>query len=217
MRIFRVPGIDPSELAKLFESSKNRIVGHVPPAVRCRFTVVFAIRIMPYISASIIIQLGSEISSEAQGAEEGGRAGRRKITSYTRYGTVPLATFQSFVYMVMLFRQPGLVVTGQVEFYLTTVVTLVTGTMFLMWLGEQIGRARYRQWYFAGIICAGIAAGYRPVIGKDPFAGESGLVVGSVRAGVVYRVMLVTALVVFFERGQRKSPGQLCQAPSGHR
>ena len=103
-----VPGIDPGALAKLFESSKTGLLdmfNMFSGGALSRFTV-FAIGIMPYISASIIVQLASEIFT-AQTAEERGEAGRRKITKYTRYGTVLLATFQSFGIAVMLFRQPG--------------------------------------------------------------------------------------------------------------
>lgn len=99
---------------------------------------MFAIGIMPYISASIILQLASEVLPSLKQLKKEGDAGRRKITQYTRYATVLLATFQSFGIAVMLYKQPNLVVTPQWEFYLTTVVSLVTGTMFLMWLGEQI-------------------------------------------------------------------------------
>ena len=107
-----VPGIDPSELAKLFESSKTGLLdmfNMFSGGALSRFTV-FAIGIMPYISASIIIQLGSEIFPKLKELKKEGEQGRRKITSYTRYGTVLLATFQSFGIAVMLFRQPGLVV-----------------------------------------------------------------------------------------------------------
>ena len=200
-----VPGIDPSELAKLFESSKTGLLdmfNMFSGGALSRFTV-FAIGIMPYISASIIIQLGSEIFPKLKELKKEGEQGRRKITSYTRYGTVLLATFQSFGIAVMLFRQPGLVVTGQVEFYLTTVVTLVTGTMFLMWLGEQITERGIGNG-ISLIICAGIAAGVPAAIGKTlSLANQGSLSVLFVLA-LFIGVMLVTALVVFFERGQRK-------------
>ena len=155
-----VPGIDPGALAKLFESSKTGLLdmfNMFSGGALSRFTV-FAIGIMPYISASIIVQLASEIFPQLKQLKKEGEAGRRKITKYTRYGTVLLATFQSFGIAVMLFRQPGLLVTGQFEFYLTTVITLVTGTMFLMWLGEQITERGIGNG-ISLIICAVIASG----------------------------------------------------------
>jgi len=200
-----VPGIDPSELAKLFDSSKTGLLdmfNMFSGGALSRFTV-FAIGIMPYISASIIIQLATEIFPQLKELKKEGEAGRRKITSYTRYGTVLLATFQSFGIAVMLYRQPGLVVSGQIEFYLTTVITLVTGTMFLMWLGEQITERGIGNG-ISLIICAGIAAGVPSAIGQTLSLANQGALSILFVLALFIGVILVTALVVFFERGQRK-------------
>lgn len=200
-----VPGIDPGALAKLFESSKTGLLdmfNMFSGGALSRFTV-FAIGIMPYISASIIVQLASEIFPQLKQLKKEGEAGRRKITKYTRYGTVLLATFQSFGIAVMLFRQPGLVITGQFEFYLTTVITLVTGTMFLMWLGEQITERGIGNG-ISLIICAGIAAGVPASIGKTLSLANQGALSIPFVLLLFIGVILVTALVVFFERGQRK-------------
>ena len=168
-----------------------------------RFTV-FAIGIMPYISASIILQLAGEVLPTLKQLKKEGDAGRRKITQYTRYATVLLATFQSFGIAVMLFKQPGLVLTGSpIEFYLTTVVTLVTGTMFLMWLGEQITERGLGNG-ISLIICAGIAAGVPSAIGKTLTLTSQGSLPILLVIALFIGVIAVTYLVVFVERGQRK-------------
>ncbi|HEY9100780.1 MAG TPA: preprotein translocase subunit SecY [Chitinimonas sp.] len=202
-----VPGINPVELAHLFDTTKSgagllNMFNMFSGGALSRFTV-FAIGIMPYISSSIILQLGSEVLPALKELKKEGEAGRRKITQYTRYATVILATFQSFGIAVMLFRTPNLVMTGQVEFYFTTVVTLVTGTMFLMWLGEQITERGLGNG-ISILIFSGIAAGIPASIGKTLELTSQGalpiLLVLALAAGVV----LVIAGVVFVERGQRK-------------
>ncbi|MFZ9757676.1 MAG: preprotein translocase subunit SecY, partial [Burkholderiaceae bacterium] len=132
-----VPGIDSVELAKLFQSQSGGILGMFnmfSGGALSRFTV-FALGIMPYISASIIMQLASVLSPQLEALKKEGEAGRRKITQYTRYGTVFLAIVQAIGISVALESQPGLVVDPGLIFRFTTVVSLVTGTMFLMWLG----------------------------------------------------------------------------------
>lgn len=200
-----VPGINPVELAKLFESSQAGLLNMFnmfSGGALSRFTV-FAIGIMPYISASIILQLASEVVPQLKQLKKEGDAGRRKVTQYTRYATVLLASFQSFGIAIMLHRQPALVLAPQYEFYFTTVITLVTGTMFLMWLGEQITERGLGNG-ISLIICAGIAAGIPSAIGKTLTLANQGalpiLLVLFLFAGVV----LITAAVVFVERGQRK-------------
>ncbi|MBI3146010.1 MAG: preprotein translocase subunit SecY [Pseudogulbenkiania sp.] len=200
-----VPGINPAELAKLFHSSQTGLLdmfNMFSGGALSRFTV-FAIGIMPYISASIILQLGSEIIPALKELKKEGDAGRRKITQYTRYATVLLATFQSFGIAVMLYKQPNLVVTPQWEFYLTTVVTLVTGTMFLMWLGEQMTERGIGNG-ISLIICAGIAAGVPSAIGKTLTLTSQGSLPILFAIVLFASVILVTYLVVFAERGQRK-------------
>src|SRR5258708_39128658 len=119
-----------------------------------RFTI-FALGIMPYISASIIMQLMTVVSPTLEQLKKEGEAGRRKITQYTRYGTLFLATFQGLGIAIALESQRGLVIDPGLAFRFTTVVTLVTGTMFLMWLGEQTTVLDNGSWY-SMIIFSGI-------------------------------------------------------------
>ncbi|WP_293766707.1 preprotein translocase subunit SecY [uncultured Aquitalea sp.] len=200
-----VPGINPAELAKLFHTSQTGLLdmfNMFSGGALSRFTV-FALGIMPYISASIILQLASEVLPNLKQLKKEGDAGRRKITQYTRYATVLLATFQSFSIAVMLFKQPNLVVTAQWEFYLTTVVSLVTGTMFLMWLGEQITERGIGNG-ISLIICAGIASGVPAAIGKTLTLTSQGSLPILFTIVLFVGVALMTYMVVFAERGQRK-------------
>ena len=200
-----VPGINPAELAKLFQSSQTGLLDmfHMcSGGALSRFTV-FAIGIMPYSAASIMLQLASEVLPQLKQLKKEGEQGRRKITQFTRYATVLLATFQSFGIAVMLYKQPGLVMTSQFEFYLTTVVTLVTGTMFLMWLGEQITERGIGNG-ISMIICAGIAAGVPSAIGKTLTLTSQGSLPILLVIVLFIGVIAMTYLVVFVERGQRK-------------
>lgn len=200
-----VPGINPAELAKLFRTSQTGLLdmfNMFSGGALSRFTV-FALGIMPYISASIILQLAAEVIPSLKELKKEGEAGRRKVTQYTRYATVVLASFQSFGIAVMLYKQPNLVVTAQWEFYLTTVVTLVTGTMFLMWLGEQITERGIGNG-ISLIICAGIASGVPAAIGKTLTLTSQGSLPLLFAVVLFAGVILVTYLVVFVERGQRK-------------
>lgn len=200
-----VPGIDPEELAKLFQSQAGGILGlfnMFSGGALSRFTV-FALGIMPYISASIIMQLMSVVSPTLEALKKEGEAGRRKITQYTRYGTVVLAIVQAIGISVALESQPGLVIDPSLMFRFTTVVSLVTGTMFLMWLGEQITERGLGNG-ISIIIFAGIVAGL-----PGATAGLFELVrTGSMSAlamlFIIVLVVLVTAFVVFVERGQRR-------------
>ena len=200
-----VPGINPVELAKLFQTSQTGLLdmfNMFSGGALSRFSV-FALGIMPYISASIILQLASEIVPTLKQMKKEGDAGRRKIAQYTRYATLLLATFQSFGIAVMLFKQPELVTSSQVEFYVTTVVTLVTGTMFLMWLGEQITERGLGNG-ISLIICAGIAAGVPAAIGKTLTLTSQGSLPILLVIALFVAVIAVTYLVVSVERGQRK-------------
>src|SRR6266567_1541397 len=135
-----VPGIDPIRLAELFQSQQGGILGlfnMFSGGALSRFTI-FALGIMPYISSSIIMQLMTAVSPQLEQLKKEGQAGQRKITQYTRYGTVFLALFQATGISIALESQAGLVIDPGLMFRFTTVVTLVTGTMFLMWLGEQV-------------------------------------------------------------------------------
>ncbi len=155
-----VPGIDPNVLAGFFQDNQGGMLGMFNMfsggALR-RFTI-FALGIMPYISASIIMQLMTAVSPQLDQLRKEGESGRRKITQYTRYGTVFLALFQATGISIMLESQPGLVLDPGLMFRITTVTTLVTGTMFLMWLGEQITERGLGNG-ISIIIFAGIAAG----------------------------------------------------------
>jgi preprotein translocase subunit SecY len=200
-----VPGIDPVQLAALFKQNEGGILGMFnmfSGGALSRFTV-FALGIMPYISASIIMQLASIVSPQLEALKKEGEAGRRKITQYTRYFTVVLALFQAFGIAVALEAQQGLVLDPGIGFRFVTVVTLLTGTMFLMWLGEQITERGLGNG-ISIIIFAGIAAGLPGAL-SGLFTLVSNGSIGSFSAIViVILVALVTYAVVFVERGQRK-------------
>jgi preprotein translocase subunit SecY len=167
-----------------------------------RFTI-FALGIMPYISASIIMQLMSVASPQLEALKKEGEAGRRKITQYTRYGTLGLAIFQGLGIAVALEAQAGLVNDPGFMFRLTTVSTLVTGTMFLMWLGEQITERGLGNG-ISIIIFAGIAAGLPSAIGGLLELVRTGAMHPLTAIVICLLVVAVTAFVVFVERGQRK-------------
>jgi preprotein translocase subunit SecY len=200
-----VPGIDPVRLAELFQTQQGGILGVFnlfSGGSLSRFTI-FALGIMPYISASIIMQLMGFAVPMIEQLKKEGEAGRRKITQYTRYGTLALALFQAIGMAIALESQPGLVLDPGLMFRMTTVMTLVTGTMFLMWLGEQITERGLGNG-ISIIIFAGIAAGL-----PSALAGLFELV----RTGAIHPLsallicivaILVTGFVVFVERGQRK-------------
>lgn len=200
-----VPGIDPDRLAQLFQHQQGGIMGLFnlfSGGALSRFTV-FALGIMPYISASIIMQLLAIVSPQLEALRKEGQAGQRRITQYTRYSTVVLATFQAFGIAVALENQPGLVIDPGLLFRLTTAVTLLTGTMFLMWLGEQLTERGLGNG-ISIIIFAGIAAGLPNAVGglfelvrTGSMAIFSAIVIGAL-------VVSVTFFVVFVERGQRK-------------
>jgi preprotein translocase subunit SecY len=155
-----VPGIDPTEMAKLFQQQGGGILNlfnMFSGGALSRFSV-FALGIMPYISASIIMQLMTYVVPSLEAIKKEGESGRRKITQYTRYGTLGLAIFQSLGIAVALEGSAGLVLTPGVGFRVTAVVSLVSGTMFLMWLGEQITERGLGNG-ISILIFAGIAAG----------------------------------------------------------
>jgi preprotein translocase subunit SecY len=194
-----VPGIDPVRLAELFKSQQGGILdmfNMFSGGALSRFTI-FALGIMPYISASIIMQLLTVVSPQLEQLKKEGESGRRKITQYTRYGTLFLATFQALSIAIALESQRGLVLEPGLAFRFITVVTLVTGTMFLMWLGEQITERGIGNG-ISLIIFAGIAAGFPRAVGGTLELARTGAF--SIPVGAV----LVTGLVVFVERGQRK-------------
>ena len=200
-----VPGIDPNVLADLFNSQQGGILGMFnmfSGGALSRFTI-FALGIMPYISASIIMQLMTVASPQLEALKKEGEAGRRKITQYTRYGTVVLALFQGLGIAVALESQAGLVNEPGFLFRLTTVSTLLTGTMFLMWLGEQITERGIGNG-ISIIIFAGIAAGLPTAIFGLLELVSTGSMHPLTALVIGILVVLVTAFVVFVERGQRK-------------
>ncbi|MEY2865355.1 MAG: preprotein translocase subunit SecY [Candidatus Methylopumilus sp.] len=200
-----VPGIDPLVLKKLFDSQSGGILGMFnmfSGGALKRFTL-FALGIMPYISASIIMQLLSVVSPQLEQLKKEGEAGRRLITKYTRYGTVILAAFQALGISIALESQPGLVLDPGLAFRLTTVVTLVSGTMFLMWLGEQITERGIGNG-ISIIIFSGIVAGLPSALGSTLELARTGAFSIPLVFFLFAATILVTALVVFVERGQRK-------------
>ena len=200
-----VPGIDPNVLADLFKSQQGGILGMFnmfSGGALSRFTI-FALGIMPYISASIIMQLMTAVSPQLEQLRKEGETGRRKITQYTRYGTVVLALFQATGISIALESQAGLVLDPGLMFRLTTVTTLVTGTMFLMWLGEQITERGLGNG-ISIIIFAGIAAGLPTAIAGTLELVRTGAMHPVTALFIVASVVVVTAFVCFVERGQRK-------------
>jgi preprotein translocase subunit SecY len=167
-----------------------------------RFSI-FALGIMPYISASIIMQLGTVAFPYLEALKKEGESGRRKITQYTRYGTLGLALVQGYGISIALQSQAGLVIEPGPMFLLTTVITLVTGTIFLMWLGEQITERGIGNG-ISLIIFAGIAAGLPSAIGGTLELVRTGAMHFLVALGIFVAATVVTGFVVFVERGQRK-------------
>ena len=200
-----VPGIDPAQLAQMFSSKGGGILdmfNMFSGGALGRFSVL-ALGIMPYISASIIMQLMTVVSPQMEALKKEGEAGRRKITQYTRYGTVVLATFQSLGIAIALESQAGLVLDPGLTFRLTTMVTLTTGTMFLMWLGEQITERGIGNG-ISLIIFSGIVAGLPRAIYGTLDLVRTGAFSIPLALMIFVGVALVTYLVVFVERGQRK-------------
>ncbi|MDU0811008.1 MAG: preprotein translocase subunit SecY [Burkholderia sp.] len=200
-----VPGINPDQLVKLFQSQVGVILSMFnifSGGALSRFTV-FALGIMPYISSSIIMQLLTIVSTRLEALKREGQAGQGKISQYTRYLTVVLAILQAFGIATALKNQNSLIIDPGLIFYLTTVITLLTGTIFLMWLGEQITERGLGNG-ISIIIFSGIISGFPNAVG-----GLFELVrVGSISIIssiiVIVLISLVTYLVVFVERGQRK-------------
>jgi preprotein translocase subunit SecY len=200
-----VPGIDPVQLKQLFNSQSGGILNlfnMFSGGALSRFTV-FALGIMPYISASIIMQLMTYVVPTLEALKKEGEAGRRKITQYTRYGTLALAIFQSLGIALAIEGTAGLVINPGMGFRVTAVVSLVAGTMFLMWLGEQITERGLGNG-ISILIFAGIAAGLPGAIGGLFELVNTGAMSIIAALFIITIVILVTYGVVFVERGQRK-------------
>jgi preprotein translocase subunit SecY len=200
-----VPGINANVLDELFRGQQGGILGLLnvfSGGALSRFSI-FALGIMPYISASIIMQLCTVIVPSLEALKKEGEAGRRKITQYTRYATLGLSFFQAFAISAALEAQAGLVTNPGFTFRIISAVTLVTGTMFLMWLGEQITERGLGNG-ISLIIFAGIAAGLPRAIGQTLEQGRTGAYSWLLIIGLVALVVVVTAFVVFMERALRK-------------
>ncbi len=204
-----VPGIDPVALNLLFEQQRGTIIdmfNMFSGGALGRFSL-FAIGIMPYISASIIMQLLTHVEPRLKEWRKEGEAGRRKITKYTRYGTVALATFQALGVAIALEGQQAgslnVVISPGLGFRITAVATLVTGTVFLMWLGEQISERGIGNG-ISIIIFAGIVAGLPAAVGGTLELARTGELHVLLVFVLIALALLVTAFVVFVERGQRR-------------
>lgn len=199
-----VPGLDPAKLAHLFQQQSNNIVGLFnvfSGGALSRFTI-FALGIMPYISASIIIQLFSSILPALEQLKKEGESGQRKINQYTRYATLGLSAFQALGITKMLVAH-GIAIAPSLSFYLVSMITLVAGTMFLMWLGEQITERGIGNG-ISMIIFAGIVSGFPSAIGRTLEQVREGNMQVLTLLLVIAIIAGVTAFVVFLERGQRR-------------
>jgi len=204
-----VPGIDPKALAIMFEQQSGSILdmfNMFSGGALMRLSL-FALGIMPYISASIIMQLMTVVVPAMEQIKKEGEAGRRKISQYTRYGTVVLATFQAIGISMALQNQTagglGVVINPGTSFIAITTITLVTGTVFLMWLGEQVTERGIGNG-ISLIIFAGIVSGLPSAIGGTLELARTGEMNGAFIVLLFLVAIAVTALVVFVERGQRR-------------
>ncbi|MGB0751157.1 MAG: preprotein translocase subunit SecY [Gammaproteobacteria bacterium] len=217
-----VPGIDPEALADLFEQQRGTILdmfNMFSGGALSRFSL-FAIGIMPYISASIIMQLLTVVHPKLEQLKKEGEAGRRKITQYTRYGTVALATFQALGVAIALEAQSaggsGVVIDPGLGFRITAVVTLVTGTIFLMWLGEQVSERGIGNG-ISIIIFAGIVAGLPSAVGGTLELARTGELHVLLVLLLLVLALAVTGFVVFVERGQRRITVNYAKRQMGRR
>ena len=212
-----VPGIDTVAWAKLFQASSNSILGlfNMFSGGALERMSVFALNVMPYISASIIMQLLTAVVPTLEQLKKEGEAGRRKITQYTRYGTVVLAGFQSTGIAIALQAQDVVPDKGA-GFIVVAVITLVTGTMFLMWLGEQVTERGIGNG-ISMIIFAGIVAGLPSAIGNTLELASRGTYQPLFVLLLFVIALGVTAFVVFVERGQRRITVNYAKRQQGRR
>lgn len=220
-----VPGLNPLRLQELFNAQQNNLIGMFnmfSGGALMRFSV-FALGIMPYISASIIVQLLTVLSPALSELRKEGEAGQRKINRYTRYGTVVLSAFQAIGISKMLVVNNVALVSG-FSFYFTTALTLVAGTMFLMWLGEQVTERGIGNG-ISLIIFAGIVAGLPAAIGRSLEQVREGQLQVIVLLLIIAAIIGVVAFVVYVERAQRRitinyarrlQGGKLYSAQSSH-
>lgn len=199
-----VPGINPDRLAALFDQNQGTILSlfNMFSGGALERMSILALGIMPYISASIIMQLLTVVSPQLEQLKKEGEAGRRKINQYTRYGTVLLATVQSFGMAVGLANQ-GVAFSAGMNFYFVAVVTLVAGAVFLMWLGEQVTEKGIGNG-ISILIFAGIVAGLPSAIGQSFEAARQGEMNILALLAIAVLAIATIGFVVFMERGQRR-------------
>ena len=212
-----VPGIDPNALQSFFEEQSGTILSmfNMFSGGALERLSIFALGIFPYISCSIVMQMASVTIPTLKELKKEGESGRRKITQYTRYGTVFLAAFQSFGASIALQNQ-GVVVTPGFNFLFTACVTLVTGTMFLMWLGEQITERGIGNG-ISMIILASIISGLPSAIGGTLELANTGEISSALVLILLILIVAVTSFVVFVERGQRRIPVNYAKKQQGRR
>jgi len=220
--VIPVPGINPTALAALFDQQRGTILDmfNMFSGGALARVAVFALGIMPYISASIIIQLLSVVWPKFEQLKKEGEAGRRKLSQYTRYFTVVLATFQALGVAIALQKQQvngvSVVIDPGPAFLMTAVITLVTGTMFLMWLGEQVTERGIGNG-ISIIIFSGIVAGLPRAIGGSLELARTGELQPLTVLMLFAVVVVVTGLVVFMERGQRRITVNYAKRQQGRR
>jgi preprotein translocase subunit SecY len=200
-----IPGIDTNEVAKFAAQNASGILGWVNGLAGGALgrLAIFALNIMPYISASIIMQLMTTVSPQLEALKKEGESGRKKINQYTRYGTVLLAALQAYGIAVGLEGRGGLVINPGPFFIATTVITLTGGTVFLMWLGEQI-TARGIGNGTSLIIFSGIVANLPAAVAGMLELGRKGLMSPFLIMAILIMAIAVVAFIVFFERAQRR-------------
>lgn len=212
-----VPGIDPEQLASLFDQNQGTILGlaNVFSGGALERMSILALGILPYISASIIMQLMTAVTPQLEQLKKEGEAGRRKISQWTRYLTVVLALIQGSGMTVGLANQGLTYVTG-LSFYVTAVASLVTGAVFMMWLGEQITERGVGNG-ISLLIFAGIVAGLPAAIGQSLEQARQGEISILILLGILVLAAVVIYLVVFIERGQRRITVNYAKRQQGRR
>jgi len=217
-----VPGVDPSALAALFDQTRGSIIDvfNMFSGGALERLSIFALGVMPYISASIIMQMMTAVVPSLEQLKKEGEAGRRKITQYTRYGTVLLATFQGLGISMAVESQvvggASVVLTPGIGFKITTVVTLVAGTMFLVWLGEQISERGLGNG-ISLIIFASIVAGLPSAVSGTLELARTGNFNPLFVLVLFIGAILITAFVVFVEKGQRRITVNYAKRQQGRR
>jgi len=213
-----VPGVDPAALAAFFDQQAGNILGLFnlfSGGALSRFGI-FALGIMPYISSSIIMQMASMVVPSLQQLRKEGESGKRKITQYTRYGTVGLSLFQSIAAATWLQSQVGVVVNPGPSFLITACITLVTGTMFLMWLGEQITERGVGNG-ISMIILAGIVAGVPAAVAGTAELVRNGEMSPATAIMMLIGAIAATTFVVYMERAQRRITVNYARRQQGRR